>query len=635
MTDQGFFITPCQVAVHFGISLPQVKEFVKEGRIEINGPVKISQTRYNLDSYRDTRDSPPRGQIERTTRYVKFSQAARYLNMTVAVFDHWSLKNNCRFVKVGKFDRKLVEWTAELDARCTELGNESPLARSNSLYTTNEACAYLSICRRQLGDVFAANCIQKITGERVNSTAYYDMTSLLSEPSGPAVPYEPAAHWCSAKQAPKEFGVTETQFSAWVAAGKIRIMVIGGIDLPRFDVDSFVPTDEDYMKPEEQERSDDVIPKVIVPENVRMWRGRIKEEPTTLPGALKQLKGVRHDLHGALKRLDAARDIIKNLQSELATSQSALQEEQRLRYEEKRQFDASRLDSADRKAIMANPSLLGAYGEKECRSIYEKAFASWGRVQYVSRDPHSGDFNQQGEGFLVIHELKYGKTLISARQGLIKLNNDIVSMEGRTGVPCVGATLVSWNSNIANQHEVPITTCMASNGRTLIVCINNMEKIIATGSRYVDVLKHARNLIIEHQKNIRRSVYFSAAMTLIRKREGARDLMISQISDRLGITEDSLHLRSMINQVVKMVREINSTDPGEIVRTLNDLIDVQVDSDMTRGLKHEDQVVLSPQIIEGERSRSRSRSRQVRIADVATVSDGTVRRMAEPASEEE
>jgi hypothetical protein len=163
--------------------------------------------------------------------------------------------------------------------------------------------------------------------------------------------------------------------------------------------------------------------------------------------------------------------------------------------------------AVEQRVIMANPSLCGAYAESACGPHIASAFIDFGKTsQTAGVESHCADFIQlDSPWFIVLHELKYGQNTIVSSTGIDKLINDINFTEEKYQRPVLIATLTSWRSNIATMAEDPISFKMAENGHTLIICVNNVERLSLAGGGNEAMLRIACQIAKQYVEQISKS----------------------------------------------------------------------------------------------------------------------------------
>lgn len=243
----GYPVTIEQAASHFRVSTKMIKRFATDRRIMSTGPEGNPETRYDLDSFRDEEDQPPRGPIERTTHYAIQSEAIEALGITRKQFLADADEQDYRFIRVGSYPRRVVEWTDDMEARCQAQSRRSPIDREDHQLTTDEIRVYLSINNSQFDRIHRQNLIDSVVVQGRVPHSYYLMTTLFFNISDGQLGYNPNACWLNREDAIRVYNVSIEQFNSWVNSGRIQRLRVGLLRLVRYNVHSFSPNTEDYV----------------------------------------------------------------------------------------------------------------------------------------------------------------------------------------------------------------------------------------------------------------------------------------------------------------------------------------------------------------------------------------------------
>lgn len=266
-------------------------------------------------------------------------------------------------------------------------------------------------------------------------------------------------------------------------------------------------------------------------------------------------------------------DVLKEEMVKLELSSTRL-EERAVGSEEIRRVLSSRLETierelretTDRRILLANPSRCGAYAEKRCGPRIASAFTEFGRtVKTAGIESHSTDFIQESSPwFLIAHELKFGETVVSSKDGIDKLRFDIEHLETTQGCPVLAATLISWRSNVATMSETAISSQLASNGHTLIVCVNNVQKQSGSGGDD-PVLRTAYEMIKHHIERVANEIY-SISSTIIRTYGYEREQMADIVFRSTGAQVESRANKFVVDTIEKYKR--TSEDGTEFLENI-------------------------------------------------------------------
>lgn len=164
----------------------------------------------------------------------------------------------------------------------------------------------------------------------------------------------------------------------------------------------------------------------------------------------------------------------------------------------------------------AKAQTAGVMGEDEAEPLINEAGRWLGILTRTGGvEKRCGDFLHLALQFgFVMHEVKNGETTICSSEGIDKMLLDIEETEKRECKPCLAAILYSMRSDIAHHRQDTVVQYMAPNGRTLIICVNNVKRQVelSGGMRTaLNVFDDALSRVQSHISTLMRSVYYGAS----------------------------------------------------------------------------------------------------------------------------